>query len=162
MIKIGNIFEIPLSKGRFAYGQYVYKDRMGPIIQVFNIISKKRMQIDQLGQLNPLFPPIITALFAAINKGIWTVIGKKVIDNFTYPNFVSAYYDEYTGKANKWFIWNGDKFINIGTNLTDEYKKLEYLIAWNPKDVVNRIETGEYIFPFRELILFNKFTPKKQ
>lgn len=160
MVKIGDIFEIPLSDGRISYGQYVYKDRMGPIIQVFDLISRERIQLVQLDQVNPLFPPIITGLFAAIRSGLWTVIGRKTVECFIYSNFVSAYYDEKTGKVSTWFIWNGEKFINIGSKLTEDYKKLEYLIGWNPEDVVNRIETGKYIFPFRDLILYNEFTPK--
>ena len=160
MIKIGDVFEIPLSDDRLAYGQYVYKDKMGPIIQVFDLISEKKIRIDQFDKYKPLFPPIITGLFAAIRANIWTVIGRKEVEDFVYPNFVSAYYDEKTGKANTWFLWNGEKFITIGSKLQDNYKKLEYLVGWNPSDVVNRIETGEYIFPFRELILNNEFTPK--
>ncbi len=161
MVKIGDIFEIPLSDNKFAYGQYVYKDKMGPIIQVFDFISINRIRLDQINRMRPLFPPIITGLFVAIRLGIWQVIGKKSVNQFVYPNFVSAYYDEKTGKVNTWFLWNGERYINIGSILPSKYRNLEYLISWNPEDVVNRIETGKYIFPFRDLILNNEFVPKR-
>jgi hypothetical protein len=105
MIKKGDFFELPLSDGRFAYGQYVFKDRkMGPLIQVFDLISENRIQIEQLKTAYPLFPPIITGLFAAIRTGMWNVIGRKAVENFTYPNFVSTFYDQKTGKARIWFL----------------------------------------------------------
>ena len=161
MIKIGDIFEIPLSGGRFAYGQYVFKDRkMGPIIQIFDLISEGWIGIEQLETARPLFPPVITGLFAAIRTGMWSIIGRKAVESFTYPNFVSTFFDDKTGKARLWFLWDGEKSVPLGTQLPDEYKKFEYLLVWNPPDVVKRIETGEYVFPFRELIQNNQFTPR--
>jgi hypothetical protein len=161
MVKVGDVFEIPLSDGRFAYGQYVFKDRkMGPIIQIFDLISEGRIGIEQLETAHHLFPPIITGLFAAIRTGMWSIIGRKAVESFTYPNFVSTFFDDKAGKARIWFLWDGEKSVPLGTQLPDKYKKLEYLLVWNPPDVVRRIETGEYVFPFRELIQNNQFTPR--
>jgi len=163
MVKIGDVFEIPLSDGRFAYGQYVFKDReMGPLIQVFDLISETKIRIEQLEIATPLFPPIITGVFAAIRVDMWRVIGRKAVENFVYPNFVSTFFDDKTGKARLWFLWDGEKSVPLGTKLPDKYKKLEFLLVWDPSDVVKRIETGEYVFPFRELILHNEFIPRQQ
>ena len=161
MVKIGDVFEIPLSDDRFAYGQYVFSDsKMGPLIQVFNLITKNKIHIEKLGDVKPLFPPIITGLFAAIRTGMWKVIGRQAIKGFVYPNFISTFFDDKTGNARVWFLWNGKESVRIGSQLPDEYKKLEYLMVWSPQDVVKRIETGEYPFPYRELIQNNKFNPK--
>ncbi|OGO35715.1 MAG: hypothetical protein A2W35_01910 [Chloroflexi bacterium RBG_16_57_11] len=161
MVKIGDVFEIPLSDGSFAYGQFVFKDsKIGPLIQIFDLISKNKINIEQLGSVGSLFPPIITGLFAAIRTGMWKIIGRKAIKGFVYPNFVSTFFDDRTGKAGVWFLWNGKESIRLGSRLPDEYKKLEYLMVWSPQDVVKRIETGEYPFPYRELIQNNKFQPK--
>ena len=42
-----------------------------------------------------------------------------------------------------------------------EYKKLEFLVVWDPKNVVDRIETGKTPFPYSDLIENNEFTPIK-
>jgi hypothetical protein len=162
MIKVGDVFEITLSDGRYAYGQYVFRDqKMGPIVQIFDLISEEHVSIGQLGSVRSLFPPIITGLFAAIRTGMWKVIGRRPVEGFAYQNFVSTLFDDKTGKARIWFLWNGEKSIKLGPQLPKEYKNLEYLMVWNPPDVVKRIETGEYVFPFRELILNNEFAPKE-
>ena len=161
-LKVGDVFEIPLSEDRVAYGQYVYFDKkMGPLIRVFDLITSNKVDVNFLKQRNPLFPPVITGLMAAIRTGLWKVIGHFPVNQFTYPNFVTTFHDQKTGKAGIWSIWNGEKFITIGPNLPMEYKKLEFLIVWDPHDVVHRIETGEYLFPYADLIQKNEYTPRE-
>jgi hypothetical protein len=161
MVRVGDIFEIPLSGNRKTYGQYVYKDKkQGPLIQVFDCIINSEIHFDKdFINKGHLFPPIITGLTAAIRVGLWCVVGKSSVINFNYPMFVSSLWDEKTGEVQKWFLWNGDKFIPNGPILPVEYKSFEYLIVWSPYDVVYRIETGEYPFPYGEMINNNKFTP---
>lgn len=160
MIRIGDLFEIPLSSGKNAYGQYVFRDKMGPMIQVFDLITENRISIDQLKNPKLLFPPIIIGLSAAIRTGFWTIIGSMPIERFKYPNFVSTLYNEKTGKAGIWFLYNGEEDVRIGPILPDELKKLEFLIVWSPHDVTHRIETGEYPFPYRDLIMHNELKPR--
>jgi hypothetical protein len=157
--KVGDIFEIPLSDGRRTFGQYLHYSKMGPIIQVFNLISEEDIPIEQIPFSKPLFPPIITGLYAAIKEGYWKVIGHRIVLDFIHPKFISNLYDQRTGKARIWFIWDGERDIRIGPVLPSEYKRLEFLVVWNPQDVVNRIETGEVPFPYGDLINNNKFTP---
>jgi hypothetical protein len=45
--KVGDIFEILLSNGKKAYGQYLHYSTMGPIIQVFDILAKDDVTIEQ-------------------------------------------------------------------------------------------------------------------
>ncbi|PKO11943.1 MAG: hypothetical protein CVU39_26770 [Chloroflexi bacterium HGW-Chloroflexi-10] len=162
MIKVGTIFEIQLSGYRKAFGQYIHKDRMGPIIKVFNLITKERPDQNIILNSALLFPPIITGLFAALKAGLWVPIGFDEVKQFDYPGFVSTLYDQKTGEANIWFYWDGNKSIRLGTELQDEFKNKEYLMVWDPNDVVHRIETGEYPFPYKDLILFNKFSPRNE
>jgi hypothetical protein len=160
MLKIGDVFEIPLSNAKFAYGQYVYKDsKFGPLIQVFDLITSD-FKLEQLISSNPLFPPIITGVHAAVKSGLWRVVGHLTIARFNYPGFIYAKYDQKSGQALHWSYWDGKKITRLGTSLLDEYKKLEYLVVWSPFDVIHRIETGEYLFPYRDLILNNKFLPR--
>jgi hypothetical protein len=162
MIKIGDVFEIPFRAQEKAFGQYLIRDeKQGPIIQVFDLIQEDPLSdIEYLNTRKLLFPPIITGLFAAIRTGLWHIIGKLPIQKIAYPKFVSAYYDHITGEAYRWFVWDGGKYIHVGNPLPKEYKKHEYLIVWNPYDVMHRIETGEYLFPYKDLIQKNKFVPK--
>lgn len=144
-IKIGDIFEIPLSSGEKAYGRYVFKDRkMGPLVEIYDIITDNGIDIAQLKDADLLFPPVITGLFAAIKTGLWRVIGFISVDKFTYPGFVSAYYDETTGKAHMWFLWDGEKSIKLGKDLPKKYQTLEYLQVWEPHNLMRRIENRGY------------------
>ena|SRR5271157_2028440 len=161
MIKVGGVFEMPLSNGKRAYGQYVFRDKkMGPLIQVFNLITEEQVDVSRLVNAGPLFPPIFTGLFAAINKGLWKPIGRMPDEKFVYPNFVNSHYDEKTGRAYMWFLWDGNRFLKIGPELPDKFKKLEYLVIWNPSNVIHRIESGTYPYPFGDLIHNNFFDPR--
>jgi hypothetical protein len=158
--KVGDIIEIPLSNGKKAYAQYLHKSKMGPIIIVFGLIPDGNIDLDKVILSKPLFPPVITGLNAAINSGLWIIVGNGPVNNFVHPKFVSTLYDQFTGKARVWFLWDGQRDIRIGAVLPREYKELEFLVVWNPKNVIDRIETGEIPFPYGDLIKYNKFTPR--
>ena len=82
--KIGDVIEIPLPDGRKAYGQYIFwGEKMGPLLQIFDLISKDNLELADINDAKPLFPPIITGLFAAIRTGMWRVIGNHPISNWT-------------------------------------------------------------------------------
>lgn len=161
MIKVGTIFEIPIFDNQKAYGQYVYKDKMGPIIQVYKLITNIRPSIKAITDSDLMFPPVITGLFAAIRTGFWISIGFSEVKEFIYPGFVSTFENEETGEAGIWFFWDGENSIRLGEKLPKKYKDKEFLMVWDPHDVVHRIETGEYPFPYRDLILYNKYTPRQ-
>src|SRR5260221_13545948 len=96
IIKIGDIFEIPLSDGKRAYGQYVYYDkRYGPIVRIFNYFRDKDTlpDIDELMNAPLLFPPLIMGIFATIRESIWKVIGNRKVSDFKYPGFLEAMWD---------------------------------------------------------------------
>jgi hypothetical protein len=143
-IKIGDVFEISLSDGCIAYGQYVFKDqKMGPLVQIFDVITKDKIEITNLKNAKLLFPPVITGVFAAIKSEFWKVVGHLPVENFVYPKFISAHYNEKTWVAHNWFLWDGEKYTRLGSKLPVEYSKLEYLLVWDPRNLVHRIETGE-------------------
>ena len=133
---------------------------MGPIIQVFDLVSEGHVPIEEILRSKLLFPHVITGLFAAIRDQMWKVIGHSPVRDFIQPEFVSAVYDERTGEAKRWSLWDGEKFKEIGSELTPEYARLEYLVVWSPTNIVRRIETGEMPFPYADLIKHNKYTPR--
>ncbi len=162
-LRIGDIIEIPLSNNRKSYAQYILRDlHVGPLIQVKNLILTEDFSLDKFRTAKPLFPPVSTGLFAAIRTGLWSIVGNLLVENFVYPGFISTFYDEKTGKARIWFLWDGTKDIRIGWNLPESYKKLEFLCVWSPYDVMERIETGEIPFPYKDLIQKNEFTPRNK
>jgi len=161
-LKIGDIVEVPLSNGRKAYGKYVFWDKkMGPLLQIFDLlIVDNDINLAELEDAKHLFPPVITGLFAAVKTGLWKVVGNLPVSSFEYPGFISNLYDEKTGMAGTWYLWNGRESIRLGYLLPEKYKKFEYLVVWSPMDVVDRIETGAYPYPYRDLIRTNRFTPQ--
>jgi hypothetical protein len=164
IIKVGDVFEIPLSENRKSYGQYAFADKkVGPLIRVFDIIVQNGeiLDLETIVKIPLRFPPIITGVVAAMRKGFWKKLDNISVKDFVYPKFVSTLYDGKTGKPGAWFLWDGEKSINVGNKLAEEYKGLEYLIVWNPSDVTQRIETGLYPFPYKDLMEKNEFVPKK-
>jgi len=163
--KIGDIIEIPLSNGKKAYGQYVFRDeKRGPLLQVYDLIidSTTYVDMEDIVKAKPLFPPVITGLFAAIRTGLWKVVGNRPVKGFKYPGFISTFWNEKTGEAGVWYLWNGTESIRLGYRLPEEYKNLEFGVAWSPYDVADRIETGEYPYPYGDIIRFNKYIPRNQ
>ena len=64
-LKVGHVLEIPLSMDRKAYGQYVFADKkMGPLFQVFDLITDTAVQVAELKGVKAMFPPVITGLRA--------------------------------------------------------------------------------------------------
>jgi len=153
-VQVGDIFEIPLSNGRKAYGQYVFKDRkMGPLIRVFALITQGDVGIAELmaklKDADLLFGPVFTGLFAAVRTDLWKVIGHFPVQEFTYPGFLSVLDEEYK-PISHWYLWDGETSRTLGQVLPDEYKHLELLVGWSPHDIAHRIETGEN--PYEQMI----------
>jgi hypothetical protein len=149
-LRIGDVFEIPLANGQKVYGQYVYWDRrMGPLVQILDIRTDRDATLEEISNSGPLFPPVITGVFAAVRTGMWSVIGNLPVEGFVYPSFIAPVYDSKTRKVHMWYLWDGKKYRRLGEKLPDRYKRLEQLVVWSPHDVVHRIETGENDLDFR-------------
>ncbi len=150
-VKIGDVFEIPLSAGRRAYGQYVHQDpRMGPLIRVYDlIVDHGDVPWGKLSTVGYRFPPVITGLMAAIREGFWTVVGNLSVADFSYPKFLAANRDPRTGQPVMWFWWDESGYHRIGTTRPGNYASFEHLSVWAPSDIARRIETGEN--PWRTL-----------
>lgn len=146
LLKIGDIFEIPLADGRKAYSQYIFYDKnsLGPLIQVLNLIidQKENASLEKIKKAKALFPPVFTGLFAAVRIGLWKVTYNLPIKNFVYPKFITGLPDK-NGKILMWFfIDSNNKTIKIGKTLPEKYKKLEIKVGWDPRVLAKRIETG--------------------
>ncbi len=140
-LRVGDILEIPLSDGRHAYAQYVFfDDKVGGMIQVFDLITKQRASLDQIKGAKPLFAPILTGLRAAVRSGLWARIGHAPVEGFSYPEFVTPQVYDKEGPRN-WYLWDERRtFIFLGRDLPDQYRHLERLAGWDPRDVADHIE----------------------
>ena len=163
-MRVGDVFEIPLSNGEKAYGHFVFRDKKnGLFIQVFDVITDGiEIKIEDLIQYDYMFPPVLTDPIGAVKTGMWTKIGKIPVMNFVYPIFISSIYDYRTGKVQNWFLCEPDESIPLGPILPEEYKSLEYRVIWNPLAIVERIETGQYPFPYGEMIKNNHYVPRNE
>lgn len=153
-VTVGDVFEIPLSDGRICYGQFMFWDRNnGPLIQVFDLVTMGKSPpsqiLEQVKRAKPMFPPVFTGLFAAVRTGLWEVIGHTPVNQFVYPKFVSVMHERYQ-PVGIWYIWDGNKWIQIGSELPKQYKNLEFLAGWDPQGIAHRIETGEN--PYEKMI----------
>ena len=152
-LRVGAVVEIPLSDGRFAYGWYVHWDKeQGPLLQVLDIFSTGEMDLAQIETARPLFRPVVTGLRAAVRTGLWTIIGFIPVSEFDYPAFVAPFVNEETGKATRWFLWDGNSYVALGYELPREYWDLERLVVWDPRGLAKRIETGENPFAVQKLL----------
>jgi hypothetical protein len=155
--RVGDVYQIPLSDGRSAYGQYVYFDkRYGPLIQIYDYFTKgqKNIDLDQITNSPALFPPVITGINSNIRDGDWKIIGNKQVANFVYPGFISTLEDPRTRQATTWYFWDGIKSERLGTGLPQKYKSLEFLAVYPGKMVESRIISGEK--PYKKLIETNR------
>ena len=160
--KLGDIFIIPVDHGKYAYGQFIFISKMGPIVQIFKKISIGEINLDELLLSDLLFQPVIVGLYAAIKEGLWNIVGNRSVITNEHPKFLTTNWSEKTGKAGMWAIWDGEKYYDIGHELPDQYKNYEYLIIWPPQMITERIRTGKTPFPYGDLIQNNEFTPIKK
>jgi hypothetical protein len=140
--KIGDYLQIPLSDGRYAYGQYVYQDaEQGPLLQLLDKVSRDPLNAADLSGARPLFRPIITYLNHAIRTGRWQVVGRGAVSRFAYPGFIGGNADK-SGKIGEWWYWDGSTDHRIGRLLPPKYKDCEFLMLWSLESVEERIRTG--------------------
>lgn len=149
-IKIGDIVAIPLPSGGYGYAQYIFLDKKkGPLIQVYDLITEQIADLPEIAEAEPLFGPVITGISAAVRNGRWEILGNTNVEYFRYKNFIAPVYNGKLRIVSKWFLWDGENFIDLGTKLPMKYRGLEQLVVWDPEDVAYRIETGENHLDFR-------------
>ena len=144
ILKIGDIFCIPLQTGQYAYGQLVFRDSTSEypyqfMVRIFDFFSKEIIDISELDTTRLLFPPVFTGLLGAIRDDAWYIIGRKPVEDFTFPLFrVCKFYDA-PGKYDRWYLWDGQKETFLG-ELPENYRLLENLCLWGYELLRERIE----------------------
>ncbi len=148
--KLGDCFEIPLSNGEFAYGQYIYLDDrtmgLGTLVQIFNFLSDRRLDLEQfkatLTSTRFMFPPVFVGLLPAIRSGRWRIVGNLPVSNFIFPKFRSTLGTR-PGIYHDWKIWDGANTVAVG-DLPVAYRSLELKMVWGAEGLEERIIEGKY------------------
>ena len=139
-IESGDCFEICLADGRWAYGQVLlWHGQYGHLVQIFDLVERKRNTIDELRMAKSLFAPVFVGLKAAL-KDNWRVIGNLPVEAFEFPLFRYTHSTQ-PGKHKNWKLWDGEKYTFVG-ELSDEHRSLELICVWGYKLLADRIMTG--------------------
>lgn len=150
-IKIGDIFEIPLKNKKKAFGQYVFSDRnTGPIIQIFDYIISTNQTPDIIGIVNSKlrFPPVYTGIGGIIKLGRWKVISHQDVTNYHFNGFLTVRWNMNTKVVTKWLFYDGNKDVDLGLNLPEKFRDLEWCAILSYDHIEKRIETGFSTFDF--------------
>ena len=153
-IKLGDIFEIPLSDSRKVYAQYVDNNN-GPIIRVFNYFKDKNeeFEVKKLKTSDLLFPPVHVGIKDPIRSGMWKVVDNLPIKNYSFEGFLSVHTDlpaspDESVKVRNWFFWNGNEYVSLGNKLPHEYREFESNGVYSADLLLQRIETGFEIYEY--------------
>jgi immunity protein 26 of polymorphic toxin system len=142
---IGDVFSIPLSDGRKAYGQYVFWDGtrpagLGSLVRIFDVVRTEPVSLEELRKAKNLFPPVFVGLGAGLKSRGWKIIGQLPLEGFRFPKFrVAPIFTK--GKRHDWQIWDGEKMEFLG-ELPERLRSLEVKVGWGAAAIEERILTG--------------------
>jgi hypothetical protein len=144
--KLGDVFEVALSKEDFGYIQYVYNYRKppvwGPLIRILPGLYASRPEniSDLVAQSERFwtFYPLATLL----RQGLVTKVSNEAIPERcqTFPLFKACNRNFQTGQKT-WFLWDGDKEWKVDP-LSPEYYDLSLCQIIGHELLVERIETN--------------------
>ena len=143
-VKIGDIIEIPTSKG-LAYAHYTHQHPThGGLIRVFDQLFESR-PTDLKGLINqPVRFSTFFPLRIAVSRNMFKVVGHEdiALPNQTFPIFRGANEGPKATKVSVWWLWDGEKEWRYEGPLTPEFYKLPIDGVWNAEYLVHRIEEG--------------------
>ena len=146
VLKIGDVFCIPLLDDKYAYCQYVYESASkASMIRVSNKISTKPMTVEELGDFNELlFEPVFAFLRDAVKDNNWFRIGNLNFNNFKIPTLKSCWYINETKQSVIFRLVNGNNFTIVDqVDILDPlYKNLEYDSIYVGESIEFRIRKG--------------------
>jgi len=162
IIKLGDVFEIPLSDGRKAYGQYVYSDSGGPIMRIFNYFTlpNEKLDLQAIDTKKLLFPPVYAGIMGAVRAKVWKVIGELPFDDYKFEGFLSEIKEIGTNKVKRWFFWDGKTSHDLGCSLPKKYVNFENTAVYPADMIAERIETGFNMFEYPKK--HNRFLTKEE
>jgi hypothetical protein len=141
---VGDIYEIHLPNGRWAYAQYLlHNDQLGYLIRILDSVREEPVRsTDELTASGNLFPPVFLGLLATVRSGRWKLIGNLPVQPFSFPHFRNTIGTK-PGTYHDWHIWDGVKSVRIG-DLPLELRTLELEQVWGDEGLEERIVAGTY------------------
>lgn len=143
---IGNVYQLPLPDGRFAFAQYLqWSESDGPLVQVYDLILDRELRsLAELNEARALFPPVFVSLATCTRSGRWKRVGTRPVPEFEFPTFRAI--DVFKpGTYEGWSLWDGYEVKFIG-KLPRDLRSLEVLFVWGCEGLEERIATGRNLF----------------
>lgn len=152
--RIGDVFSVKLDSGTKRYFQFVANDVTqlnSDVIRAF----RKAYPVDASPDLTVVVGGEVefyahTMVNLGIRMGCWEKVGRAAevgeVDVLFRNSDDSG--DPHAKISHKWYVWRiNQPFVYVG-KLEGERKKAEIGIVLNPRDIVDRMQTGQYRFPY--------------
>lgn len=128
----------------FYNREYLFRPLLTRVKDGMNI-SHQLIYLDEIKKaLGSVYPVLIEmAKDLSVNYD-WKVVGNIKVKDFIYPNFIwrDGGPEKRTEKA-KWYLYDGNKNIDLGYELPQQFKNLEYQTNYSPGALIQRIITGK-------------------
>jgi len=146
--KIGDIIEVPTSKG-LAYVQYTHENiKMGSLVRVLQGFYKKRHSLEEIERIanGPHRFQAFCPVHYSVNIGDWERVGNFPVPGFAqkFPTFKNMRYLFKRPKPEEanWTLWDGETFWHVGKLSMEEQRKYPEEGIYNDTGLVEAIETG--------------------
>ncbi len=146
---IGDVFELSLPDGRFAYAQYLHRDKPGGVgfgilVRVLDRLGDTPLSIPDLRAAQNLFPPVYVGLLALVRLGRWRHIGRMSVPKDPLPCFRWRSGPESgPGEYSDWYVIDLESSTRAFVGpLSPELRRLEFQCAWGSEVLAERIAYG--------------------
>ena len=146
--KIGDVIEVPTSKG-LAYVQYTHENKTwGSLIRVLQGFYKTRPSNEELEKIvqEPHRFQTFCIVYRVVNIGDWERVGNFPVPDFAqkFPTFKNtSALPKSELKEASWSLWNGENPWRVGKLSLEEQKKYPFHAICNDTGLVHHIETGK-------------------
>ena len=146
-IKIGDVVEVPTSKG-LAYAQvtHIHREKhssYGPLLRIVpGFFTKRPERFEELLRKQP-GAVMFCALQAAIKTGICEIVGNVPVPEGakSFPLFRASNDDPGADTPKNWWFWNGDRTSPVG-KITSEQRRMPLREIVDGVLLRERIEAG--------------------
>jgi Immunity protein 26 len=145
-LKVGDIFEIPLKKSRFAYAQCIYIDRgpdgYGPLMRIFDPITKESLDdAESIAQMQTAFYAFSGFNTKHVQERVRKLGNVTLSKKDAEPPMLKTTGDLKRRRSSIWFLWTPKGLQEI-SSLPRKYDGLSLLQYVNLLALVDRIEKG--------------------
>lgn len=154
VLKLGDIFEVPLGSGKKKYFQYIAIDESQLHSQVIRAFQRT-YDVQESPRMNDIVRDEVAFyahvfLKVGVKQGYWNKTG-----NVPFDGRIDVLFRGTNDAGNpeikiseKWYVWRvNEPFVRVG-KLVGDYRKAEIGVVVTPEDIVHRIKTGEYDFVY--------------